>query len=105
MYAAVSARARILGAARRRFAADGVYAATLEEVRRDAAVSVGAIYHHFPDKEQLAEAVWLDALVRYQEGFLAALRASDGARAGIEASVEFHLRWVAAHRDDAALLF
>jgi AcrR family transcriptional regulator len=100
-----AARERILDAARRRFAADGVYAATLEDVRRDAAVSIGAIYHHFPDKERLAEAVWLDALARYQEGFLAALGTSAGARAGIEAGVEHHLRWVAAHRDDAALLF
>jgi AcrR family transcriptional regulator len=82
-----------------------VYGATLEEVRRDAGVSVGAIYHHFPDKERLAEAVWLDALERYQEGFLAALHASAGAREGVVAAVEHHLGWVAAHRDDATLLF
>src|SRR5439155_385939 len=99
-----AARQRILDAARRRFAADGVYAATLEEVRRDAGVSVGAVYHHFPDKERLAEAVWLDALERYQAGFLEALRAHPDARGGVMAAVEHHLRWVAAHRDDAALL-
>jgi AcrR family transcriptional regulator len=101
----VATRDRILDAARRRFAADGVYSATLEEVRRDAGVSVGAIYHHFPDKERLAEAVWLDALGRYQKGFLAALRAHPGASEGVVAAVEYHLAWVAAHREDAALLF
>jgi AcrR family transcriptional regulator len=100
-----AARDRILAAARARFAADGVYSATLDEVRRDAGVSVGAIYHHFTDKERLAEAVWLDALGRYQEGFLAALSEHPGARAGVVAAVEHHLRWVAAHREDAALLF
>src|SRR3954449_6335689 len=99
-----TARDRILGAARTRFAADGVYAATLDDVRRDAGVSVGAIYHHFADKERLAEAVWLDALERYQAGFLAALRAHDGAREAVIAAVEHHLAWVAANRDDAALL-
>src|SRR3954468_22821628 len=101
----MSARDRILAAARTRFAADGVYGATLDQVREDAQVSVGAIYHHFPDKERLAEAVWLDALERYQTGFLAALEASATAREGVEAAVEHHLSWVAGHRDDAALLF
>src|SRR3954452_18574586 len=98
-----AARERILQAARRRFAADGVYAATLDDVRRDARVSVGAVYHHFPDKQRLAEAVWLDALERYQAAFLAVL--GEDARETIVAGVHQHLRWVAAHRDDAALLF
>ena len=101
----MSARDRIVEAARTRFAADGVYAATLDDVRRDAGVSVGAVYHHFPDKERLAEAVWLDALERYQAGFLAALGASAGAREGVEGAVAYHLRWVASHREDAVLLF
>src|SRR4051794_28389769 len=104
---AVAARARILAAARTRFASDGVYAATLDDVRREAGVSVGAVYHHFPDKDRLAEAVWLDALERYQAGFLDVLRqrAGAGARAGVEGAVAYHLRWVAAHREDAILLF
>ena len=100
-----AARDRILAAARTRFASDGVYSATLDDVRRDAGVSVGAIYHHFPDKERLAEAVWLDALGRYQDGFVAVLREHAGAREGVVAAVEYHLRWVAAQREDAALLF
>src|SRR3954468_16913994 len=100
-----TARDRILAAARTRFASDGVYSATLDEVRRAAGVSVGAIYHHFPDKERLAEAVWLDALGRYQDGFLATLNQDPGARGGVVAAVEYHLAWVAANREDAALLF
>jgi AcrR family transcriptional regulator len=100
-----AARDRILDAARRRFAADGVYAATLEDVRHDAGVSVGAIYHHFPDKERLAEAVWLDALERYQAALLQVLRAAPTAREGITGVVAHHLRWVARHPEDAALLF
>src|SRR3954452_20222959 len=100
----MTARDRILAAARSRFASDGVYAATLDDVRRDAGVSGGAVYHHFPDKERLAEAVWLGALARYQDGFLGVLDEHAGAREGVTAGVEYHLRWVAAHRDDAALL-
>src|SRR3954464_15996262 len=102
---AVAARDRILAAARTRFASDGVYAATLDDVRRDAGVSVGAVYHHFPDKERLAAAVWLDALERYQAGFLDVLRGSTGAREGVERRVAYPLDWVAAHREDVTLLF
>jgi AcrR family transcriptional regulator len=40
----------LLETARRRFAADGAIAATLDEIRRDAEASVSALYHHFPDK-------------------------------------------------------
>ena len=37
----------MLQVARRRFAVDGALVPTLDEVRREAAVSVGALYHHF----------------------------------------------------------
>jgi AcrR family transcriptional regulator len=98
------ARRRILDAAARRFAAAGALATTLDEVRADAQVSVGAVYHHFADKEALAEAVWLDALERYQRGFLEALRAQPDARGGITGAVRFHMEWVARHRDLARIL-
>ena len=52
--------------ARRRFAADGAIAATLDEIRRDADVSVGALYHHFPDKPALAAAVYAQVMSEYQ---------------------------------------
>jgi AcrR family transcriptional regulator len=98
------ARRRILDAAARRFAGAGVSATTLEEIRGDAHVSVGAVYHHFADKEGLAAAVWLDALGRYQRGFLDVLRAHPDARPGIAGAVRHHLAWVARHRDLAQIL-
>ena len=55
--------------ARRRFAADGAIAATLDEIRRDADVSVGALYHHFPDKPALAAAVYAELMSEYQASF------------------------------------
>jgi AcrR family transcriptional regulator len=97
-------RRRILDAAARRFAGAGVSATTLEEIRADAHVSVGAVYHHFADKEGLAAAVWLDALGRYQRGFLEALRAHPDARPGIAGAVRYHVGWVARHRDLASIL-
>jgi AcrR family transcriptional regulator len=90
--------------ARRRFAADGALAATLDEVRREAGVSVGALYHHFPDKSALAAAVYAQVMSEYQAGFIAMLRQRADAEGGIRGGVAHHLRWVAANRAEAALL-
>lgn len=98
------ARTRLLEVARRRFAEDGALAATLDEVRREAEVSVGALYHHFPDKVSLATAVYAQVLGEYQEGFVAMLREHATAEGGIRGGVAYHLRWVTAHRGEAALL-
>jgi AcrR family transcriptional regulator len=90
--------------ARRRFAADGAIAATLEEIRRDADVSVGALYHHFPDKPALAAAVYAQVMSEYQAGFVAMLRTHATAAGGVRGGVAHHLRWVVANRGEAALL-
>ncbi|MGZ5396770.1 MAG: TetR/AcrR family transcriptional regulator [Mycobacterium sp.] len=100
----VDARARLLDVARRRFAVDGALSATLDEVRREAEVSVGALYHHFPNKLSLATAVYAQLLSEYQTGFLAMLREHDTAEGGIRGGVAYHLRWVTAHRGEATLL-
>ena len=90
--------------ARRRFASDGAIAATLDEIRRDADVSVGALYHHFPDKPALAAAVYAQLMSEYQGSFVAMLRRQDTAEDGIRGGVAHHLRWVSANRGEAALL-
>jgi AcrR family transcriptional regulator len=90
--------------ARRRFATNGALAATLDEVRRDAEVSVGALYHHFPDKPALAAAVYAQVMCEYQVSFVAMLRRHETAEGGIRGGVAHHLRWVATNRNDAALL-
>jgi AcrR family transcriptional regulator len=98
------ARGRLLDVARRRFAAHGAIAATLDEIRRDADVSVGAMYHHFPDKPTLAAAVYAQVMGEYQVGFLAMLRRHTIAERGIRGGVAHHLRWVVDNRSEAALL-
>lgn len=98
------ARDRLLQVARRRFAVDGALVPTLDEVRREAEVSVGALYHHFPDKPALAAAVYAQLIGEYQSAFVSMLRANDTAEAGIRGGVRHHLRWVAEHRGEARLL-
>jgi AcrR family transcriptional regulator len=94
----------LLQVARRRFAVDGALVPTLDEVRREAEVSVGALYHHFPDKPALAAAVYAQLIGEYQDGFVSMLRGHDTAEGGIRGGVTYHLRWVNAHRGEARLL-
>ncbi|MEB3022384.1 TetR/AcrR family transcriptional regulator [[Mycobacterium] crassicus] len=101
---ASDARSRLLEAARLRFAANGALTATLEEIRRAAGISVGALYHHFPDKAALVAAVYAQVMAEYQAGFIAMLRGHATAEGGIRGGVDHHLRWVAAHRGEAQLL-
>jgi AcrR family transcriptional regulator len=98
------ARERLLAAALARFAADGALGATLEDIRREARVSVGAFYHHFPDKGRLAAALYAELTKDFQDGFLAELRAHSGAEDGVKAGVRFYLHWVGTNRAAAALL-
>lgn len=98
------ARERLLAAALERFGSEGALSATLEDIRRDAGVSVGALYHHFPDKAALAAALYVDLTGRFQDGFLAELRTHPAAEEGVKAGVRFYLRWVSAERDAAAFL-
>src|ERR1700682_70817 len=99
-----SVRERLLGAALLRFEAEGTLGATLEDIRRDARVSVGALYHHSPDKAGLAAALYTELTRDFQEGFLAELRAHADAEAGVRAGVRFYLRWVSANRAAARFL-
>lgn len=99
-----SARHRLLTAALARFASDGATAVTLENVRADAGVSAGALYHHFPNKTALADALYVELTAAFQKSFLARLRAHPDAEGGIKAGVAFHLRWVSDNRDAAAIL-
>jgi AcrR family transcriptional regulator len=99
------ARRLLLDAALARFAQDGALRATLDEIRSDAGVSVGALYHHFADKSALAGALYVETLARYQEALLQTLDEHDGAEDGVRAVVSRTAAWCAQHTAEARLLF
>ena len=57
------------------FSERGLSGATIDDVRRLSGASIGSIYHHFGDKEGIADALYADGLRDYQGGFLAVLAA------------------------------
>lgn len=52
------ARREILEAALRLFSAKGYFRTSMQDVRREAGVSIGAIYHYFHNKEEIATALY-----------------------------------------------
>jgi AcrR family transcriptional regulator len=54
-------RAALIDAGRRLFGADGFRATSVEDLAREARVTTGALYHHFPTKTALFEAVFMQA--------------------------------------------
>ena len=101
---ALAARPRaILDAALRCFSAHGYERTTIEQIRELSGASTGSIYHHFGGKEQIAAALYAEALADYQRGLLALLGDAPAERT-VKAIVRHHLRWVEANPELAGFL-
>jgi len=88
-------RRAILTAAVACFAEKGVQATTLEEIRLRAGVSIGSIYYHFADKQQLAHSAYVEGLEGYYQVVLRDLAQHQDAQAGLEALVRSTLERLA----------
>ncbi|BBX98057.1 TetR/AcrR family transcriptional regulator [Mycobacterium lacus] len=97
-------RSAIIDAALDRFLAQGLNATSLRQVQADARVSNGSLFHHFPSKEALAGAAYVDCVMRYQQAFLAELARHADAEAAVRAIVGMHLRWCVDHPQLARFL-
>jgi AcrR family transcriptional regulator len=75
-------RLALTAAGRRLFGRDGYAGTSVEDLAREARVTTGALYHHFPSKMALFEAVFEDVHTEL-------LEASAQAAAGAPGSIEF----------------
>lgn len=82
----------------------GFAATTMEDIRSQSGASTGSLYHHFAGKENLAAALYVEALRDYQVGFLHALVPRVTARRAVRVMVEYHLQWLRRHPDWARYL-
>jgi AcrR family transcriptional regulator len=70
-------RAALIASGRRLFGERGFAATSVDEIARDARVTTGALYHHFPNKTALFEAVFEQI---HAELMAASARAVEGAQ-------------------------
>jgi AcrR family transcriptional regulator len=81
----------LIAIATRLFAERGYEDTSIEAVLREAGVSRGSLYHHFPGKEALFEAVAEDVETSVGQQTLAAARGADGPVAALRAG---SLAWI-----------
>ncbi len=74
-------RAALVAAGRRLFGENGFRGTSVEDLAREARVTTGALYHHFPTKTALFEAVFVQA---HMELMAAARDAAKGAENGLD---------------------
>ncbi len=99
-----STKARLLEAATQVFLAHGFAAASMDLVRQEAGVSNGSLYHHFPTKSQLADALYAQLLRDMHTALFMQLGPRVGAQNGVKALVRGYVQWVLQHPAGARLL-
>jgi AcrR family transcriptional regulator len=100
----VSTRDRLLDAAARVFVAHGYTGTSMELVRQEAGVSNGSLYHHFPAKADLADAVYGHTLRDFHASLLPAIAGRVSAHSGVKGLVRAYVHWVVDHPQSARLL-
>jgi AcrR family transcriptional regulator len=102
----VDTRTRILDAALSCFIGQGYEQTTVARIRERSGVSNGALFHHFPTKEAIADALYVEAMGSYQQGLWELLRRRPRSlRAGVLGTVSHQLRWIEQNQDRARLLY
>jgi len=93
-------------AALRCFDAHGYEQTTIARVREASGVSNGALFHHFPSKESIADALYVEALSSFQEGLWRLIRRRPRSlRAAVRGTIAHQLGWIEAHPDLARFVY
>jgi AcrR family transcriptional regulator len=93
----------MLDAARTLLAARGPAGVSMQGVAEALGAPSGSIYHRFASRDELMATMWLRAVERFQEGYLAALAGPDACAAARRAAAHV-LSWSRSNFDDARIL-
>ena len=96
---------RIAQAGLRLFTVHGSAGASMEQVRREAGVSNGSLYHHFGSRADLAARLLVEGMARSQQVVLDVLTDSSDAEPSVRGVVRAQLGWVEEHAELARLLY
>lgn len=91
--------AAFVGAAREIAATHGPGAVTVDAVIAHAQAPKGSFYHRFASRDALLGQLWLQTVLAFQAGFVAAIEAGDGLGAALHTPF-----WARAHLEDARVL-
>ena len=95
----------ILAAALAVFSEKGIVATTIDDIRQRSQASVGSIYHHFGNKENIAAAVFAQGLDHYWSRLIERVTPADNAEQAITLLIDTHIRWIVDQPDHARFLF
>jgi AcrR family transcriptional regulator len=104
--AVTDTRHRVLDAALTGFLEDGYAQTTIADIRSRSEVSNGALFHHFPTKEAIADALFIDAIASFHEGLWELVdRKPRSLRAAVRGVIAHQLRWIEQHPDLARFVY
>jgi AcrR family transcriptional regulator len=88
-------RRRVLDVALECFLADGYEQTTIARIRKLSGTSNGALFHHFPSKEAIADALYVEAIASFQAGLWDLLgRRPSSLREAVRGAVAHQLTWI-----------
>jgi AcrR family transcriptional regulator len=99
-----STKERLLAAATHVFLRHGFATASMDMVRQEAGVSNGSLYHHFPTKAQLADALYAHTLRDFHAALLVPVAGRASAQTGVKGMIRVHIDWVVQNPGRAQLL-
>lgn len=95
---------RVMDAALIRFSEVGVERTNVGDILKDADCSVGSLYHHFGNKEGIAEALFIHGIATFNRDLLDTLLSRRTAQTGVKAIVTHLCRWATEQSSLAAFL-
>lgn len=87
------------------FLNDGIESTTIEMIRDRANTSIGAIYHHFKNKEGIVRVLYLSALQDQAQRREHALQSVQSLQQGVEIIIASYIDWVVDFPDFARFLY
>lgn len=102
----IDTREKILQAAAECFLEEGYEHTSVARIRERSGVSNGALFHHFPTKDAILAALYVDAIGSAQRSLYAVLaREPDTLHQLVRGIIESILRWAVKYPDDAQLVY